>query len=403
MNNLRFRLSDRFQRLGGIALTLMFILLSTASAWADTEHPDIGSIKYNSEIGAYEIKSVDNLNDLATYVNEKNSDGDQLHDCSGMTFKMTADIKYTYDANTKNNYRPIGWYPVNETSYTYRNVFKGTFDGQGHTVSGIRIDVEDGNGCYMGLFGEVKGPGSVSHVTLSDAIIIGKSGLGGIVGSINIGDGNVPTISDCHVTSDVVIESKVPNNPSGLGGIVSTNAVGLISGCTSMAIIKNSSGKEGPEYGGIVGGSDRVIKDCLYLGGPIVGNNKNVGAIAGSGTGGQITNCYYTNSDFIGKDWEGTNVTEDGVNKAVGNINPDRCTVTNVGLAHTITLGKGIALDDTYKTEYGRLTSYMSSEKGDGFALKYTTKDENDNDATILLSFVVSQTAKGVERWLSMH
>ena len=36
MDNPRFNLSDRFQRLGGIALTLMFILLSSASAWADT-------------------------------------------------------------------------------------------------------------------------------------------------------------------------------------------------------------------------------------------------------------------------------------------------------------------------------------------------------------------------------
>ena len=36
MDNPRFNLSDRFQRLGGIALALMFIMLSTASAWADT-------------------------------------------------------------------------------------------------------------------------------------------------------------------------------------------------------------------------------------------------------------------------------------------------------------------------------------------------------------------------------
>ena len=36
MDNPRFNLSDRFQHLGGIALALMFIMLSTASAWADT-------------------------------------------------------------------------------------------------------------------------------------------------------------------------------------------------------------------------------------------------------------------------------------------------------------------------------------------------------------------------------
>ena len=63
------------------------------------------------------------------------------HNCSGLTFKMTANITYTHTTDwddaesTENNYTAIGRYGDLDTDLD----FNGHFDGQGHTVSGIRI------------------------------------------------------------------------------------------------------------------------------------------------------------------------------------------------------------------------------------------------------------------------
>ena len=77
------------------------------------------------------------LDAIATYVNSNNS-----HTCSGKRFKQTADISYRYttawnsNESYSSNYTAIG----SENRY-----FKGIYDGQGHTISGIRINKYGGN------------------------------------------------------------------------------------------------------------------------------------------------------------------------------------------------------------------------------------------------------------------
>ena len=141
-------------------MTLLLMLLTTVTAWAQ-DPASIGSIQYNSTLGAYEINSVKNLNDLAVYVNgtgKYSTSGDETtaHSCEGLTFKQTADITYT----GTNNYTPIGLY-VNDDG------FQGTFDGQGNTISGIDCtgDGLTGEAIYLGLFGWNEG--TVRNVTLS--------------------------------------------------------------------------------------------------------------------------------------------------------------------------------------------------------------------------------------------
>ena len=104
------------------------------SSLAIGSYPNIGSIVYDDALGAYAIGSVDNLNDLAVYVNGSGAystglDEYTAHDCAGLTFKLTADISFphttawnenvvyedpddpdnsAYSANTENNFTPIG-------------------------------------------------------------------------------------------------------------------------------------------------------------------------------------------------------------------------------------------------------------------------------------------------------
>lgn len=130
-------------------LTIAALAVGHNSAWAQ-DPASIGSIQYNSTLGAYEINSADNLRDLYVYVDahgDYTTGGSETdhHDCAGMTFKMTADITIPHttawndDSSTEDNYTPIGHVYLNTDGVPVHAPFSGTFDGGGHTISGIRI------------------------------------------------------------------------------------------------------------------------------------------------------------------------------------------------------------------------------------------------------------------------
>ena len=145
--------------------------------------------------GSYEIASTADLDRLAKYVSNGNN-------CSGVTFRQTADIAYNYtnawdniyhtSVDLENNFTPIG---------RYGKSFQGTYDGQNHTISGIRVDKFSAGSNHdnwsLGLFGYVLG-GTVQNIVLRDSYIRGYQDLGGIVGYLSGG-----TVSGCtlhHVT-----------------------------------------------------------------------------------------------------------------------------------------------------------------------------------------------------------
>ena len=145
----------------------------------------------------YEIASQQDLDYLARIVKGYGA-ATPRNDCSGKTFRQTADIAYIYTdawnvATEENNFTPIGGYGY---------PFRGTFDGQGHTISGIRV-YKDGSSASsaagsLGLFGYVDG-GTVKNVVLRDAVIRGYDNIGGLVGYLKNG-----TISDCFVENTLV-------------------------------------------------------------------------------------------------------------------------------------------------------------------------------------------------------
>jgi len=131
----------------------------------------------------FEIATKDDLDHLAIYVNRDNP-------CQGVTFRQTNDIAYTHTkdwdaASTENNYTAIGG---------YGKPFKGTYDGQGHAISGIRIKKDDNdkaNASSQGFIGYLGSGGTVKNVIVKDAQIDAYTNVGGIVGY------NEGTVSDC--------------------------------------------------------------------------------------------------------------------------------------------------------------------------------------------------------------
>ena len=285
-----------------------------------------------SEADPYVIKTPADLDLLAKRVN---SGADSY---GGKYFQLGADIAYDPDVLTidndedgtdDSNFTAIG----EDNGY---NSFSGHFDGNNHTISGIRINKV---AFCQGLFGCIKSTNDntaeVKNVILDDAIIKALVGCGGIVG---FNDG------------------------------------GIINGCTSAAkIIRETS--SGAEYGGIAGTNKGTVSNCLYIGNTVEGTS-SVGAIVGFNNGGTVSNCYFTSTAITGKDIDGNAL--DNANSALG-VNEG--TATNVGLARTLTLAEGITLYAT-PTAYGPLTAY-----GD-FALSY-----NDGTVTTLYSAEGNQVA----------
>ena len=198
-------------------------------------------------------------------------------------FELGADI--VYDKSQENNFTPIG---ISEPTIKQ---FAGHFDGKGHTISGININLP--NIPYVGIFGYIAS-GTVKNLTLSNSSIIGHHDVGGILGCANDG----ATIENCHVTSDVTISST-----ESVGGIAGSIIGGSMSGCTSAGAV-NGSGGSGYYVGGIAGYNNScTIQDCLYKGNSVTStSNIYVGAILGYNQNdyGMLNNNYHTLSGFGG-------------------------------------------------------------------------------------------------------
>ena len=251
------------------AMLLLVMLLTTATAWAWD-----GS---GTSADPYLITSTDDLNQLATNVNNGTA-------YKNMYFKQTADIAYSTEGvgDTESNFTAIG----NQSHY-----FNGHYDGQGHTISGIRIykggtSVSDE---YQGLFGKINQYADVRGITLADTRITGYYTIGGIVGY------SYGTISDCHVAADVFIHA-VKSTASYHGGIVGKNDRGTVTDCTSAATLTMPDDNECKYYGGIAGMNyTGTLRNNVAIGVVVPAAQDNThGAICGQNNSGTLgNNCYY--------------------------------------------------------------------------------------------------------------
>ncbi len=230
-----------------------------------------------TEEDPYLIKFPFQLDSLAKRVNR----GDSYENTY---FKLAADLDYSDVALTDgNNYTPIASNMVND----YLR-FKGHFDGDYHTISGIKISRES---AYLGLFGVFEG--TLKNLTIENSSIaaLGSKGrIGAIIGE------NYGTVENCHVKADVSVSSVSGNS---VGGIIGMN-YGSVNRSTSAATVsaKNS-------VGGIVGsngpdnGSYGSVENSLYYGTSLTSSDGSyVGAILGNlSPGGTLKNNIYITTE----------------------------------------------------------------------------------------------------------
>lgn len=280
----------------------------------------------------YTIKYASDLNHLATFVNNGQNYSD-------VYFVLSNDIAYSHNsywnfAENENNYTAIG---------TYDNPFRGTFDGAGYTISGIRIykKYTTSNKSYMdqGLFGYVGKGGTVKRVNLADTRITAYTSGGGIAGRAYHS-----TIEDCSVSNDVWIYA-VENGADDQGGIVGCSQSGTVRRCISRATLAIKSGLTScNSFGGIVGDNNNTITDCIATG-VIIPNVNARGAIVGYNyDANDLTRNYYRGCKVASN-----SVTPSGV--GVGTYNSTATSdVSNKQGAlalYAITLGTDVTIERT--------------------------------------------------------
>ena len=192
----------------------------------------------------------------------------------GACAELTADVDLENDAWT-----PIGQNTGDDPKDTL--AYSGTFNGNGHTISGLNVT---GEFAYSGLFGYTEGA-AIRDLTVAGKVTSTSTDSSTAVGGI-IGRAKGSTIENCGNLCAVTA-------PAGhTGGIVGYAAYmddssGWITGCYNAGKISG-----GDYAGGIVGThyDNMFIYDCYNVG--AISGNRAIGGIAGSGSFVMLFNCY---------------------------------------------------------------------------------------------------------------
>ncbi|WP_407443504.1 InlB B-repeat-containing protein [Fibrobacter sp.] len=143
--------------------------------------------------GCYQIADASDLYSFAAIVNE-NLEGDAAAN-SPICAKLVADVvvnKNVLDANGYlNEGKFVQWTPIGTRNCDkeYGCLFKGSFDGQGHTISGLYYNKDDNSSYgfeYVGLFGDVDGDydyaSDIRNLGVVDSYMQSNGYTGGLIG-----------------------------------------------------------------------------------------------------------------------------------------------------------------------------------------------------------------------------
>ena len=208
--------------------------------------------------GSYTVTSADGLMNIAKLVNGGKSD---------INITLDTDIDLT-----GKDWTPIGT--------DYDNSYKGTFDGGGHTITGLTFTTNDE---YAGLFGWLNRAGTVKNVVMEGIQITSNHMFGNTGGVAGFSWG---TIENCSVSGSV-------SGTKCVGGVVGAQKAGSITGCSSSATVKGTV-----DVGGVAGEKWGSMTACYATGNVTleIDSPKNLsgGGLVGFNGGSSVLACYAT-------------------------------------------------------------------------------------------------------------
>ena len=265
-NNVVLEAGNRYTYTVKVNATGLTLEGCTIGDWADGggesgEAEDLGYSIQNDD--SYTVYNANGLMNVAELVN------------GGKT-----DINITLDKNI--DLTGKGWTPIGTD---YDNAYTGTFDGGGHTITGLTVTTNDeyaGLFGYLGNFGKF---GTVKNVVM-DGIQITcnhRSGYAGGVAGYSWG-----TIENCSVSGSV-------SGTMYVGGVVGVQRDGSITGCSSSATVKGTI-----NVGGVAGQTifGATLTACYATGNVIIEidrtQNISGGGLVGFNDGISLLSCYAT-------------------------------------------------------------------------------------------------------------
>ena len=264
-NNVVLEAGSRYKYTVKVNTTGLTLEGCTIGSWVDGggesgEAEDLG-YNYDSNTKTYTVYNADGLMNIAELVNGGKTD---------INITLTADIDLT-----GKNWTPIGT--------DYDNSYKGTFDGGGHTITGLTFTTNDE---YVGLFGWLNRAGTVKNVVMEGVQITSHQIYGGSIGGV-VGY-SWGTIENCSVSGSV-------SGTVYVGGVVGAQIGGSITGCSSSATVKGTV-----DVGGVAGqtNSSATLTACYATGNVTIEINpaKNIagGSLVGMNAGSSLLACYAT-------------------------------------------------------------------------------------------------------------
>ena len=264
-NNVVLEAGSRYKYTIKVNATGLTLEGCTIGDWADGggesgEAEDLG-YNYDSNTKTYTVYNADGLMNVAELVNGGKSD---------INITLDTDIDLT-----GKDWTPIGT--------DYDNSYKGTFDGGGHTITGLTFTTNDE---YAGLFGWLNRAGTVKNVVMEGVQITSNQIYGGSIGGV-VGY-SWGTIENCSVSGSV-------SGTVYVGGVVGAQIGGSITGCSSSATVKGTV-----DVGGVAGqtNSSATLTACYATGNVIIemAPKKNIagGSLVGMNAGSSLLACYAT-------------------------------------------------------------------------------------------------------------
>ena len=189
--------------------------------------------------GSYTVTSADGLMNIAKLVNGGKSD---------INITLDTDIDLT-----GKDWTPIGT--------DYDNSYKGTFDGGGHTITGLTFTTNDE---YAGLFGWLNRAGTVKNVVMEGVQITSHQIYGGSIGGVAGQTNSSATLTACYATGNVIIEMAPKKNIAG-GGLVGMNAGSSLLACYATGNVTSTGSSTGYVHiGGFLGNNYANVMTACY-------------------------------------------------------------------------------------------------------------------------------------------
>ena len=266
-NNVVLEAGSRYKYTVRVNTTGLTLEGCTIGSWANGggesgAAEDLGYSIQNDD--SYTVYNADGLMNVAELVNGGKTD---------INITLTADIDLT-----GKNWTPIGT--------DYDNSYTGTFDGGGHTITGLTVTTNDK---YAGLFGYLgnfnNGAATVKNVVMEGIQITcnHRSGYAGGVAGYSWG-----TIENCSVSGSI-------SGTVSVGGVVGVQRDRSITGCSSSATVKGTL-----HVGGVAGQTifGATLTACYATGNVIIEidptENISGGGLVGFNDGISLLSCYAT-------------------------------------------------------------------------------------------------------------